>query len=141
MTTSGQKVFPRRDADGRVVSLVELLAASVLGTLTGLAVLAVVEIVLALLSLSAFGDGSGWLAVILPSLLFFDDLRAWRGHGVRFVVAIVAAVIAIIVGLAAATVANVLPPMLSGAVGAVVAVVVYCPLWFLGIRWLTGHLG
>ena len=32
-----------------------------------------------------------------------------------------------------------LPPILSGAVGATVAVAVYAFAWFAGIRWLTGY--
>jgi hypothetical protein len=129
--------FPRRDAAGRVLSLAELVAAAALGVLVGLAALALVDGIITLLGFGDFGDASGWLAVILPVLVFFDDLRAWSGHGVRFLVAIVAAGVAIGLGLIAAGLVSGLPPMLGGAVGAVVAAVVYAMVWFVGIRWLT----
>ena len=83
---------------------------------------------------------SGWLAAILPALLFFDDLRAWRGQGVRILVASwSAAGVAIGLGLLAAAAVSGLPPMVSGAVGATVAALVYSFVWFVGIRWLTGR--
>lgn len=136
---SATQVFPRRDADGRVFSLVELLAAALLGTIVGLAALALIDGVFALIGLGAFGRASGWLAAILPALLFFDDLRAWRGYGVRILVGLVAAGVAIGLGLVAAALVGDLPPMVSGAVGAAVAAAAYSPVWFVGIRWLTGH--
>jgi hypothetical protein len=139
--SSATQVFPRRDSAGRVKSLGELVVAAALGTLVGLVALAVIDGILALIGIGTFGGASGWLAAILPALLLFDDLRAWRGHGVRFLVAPVAAGVAIGVGLIAAAAVRTLPPMVSGAVGAVVAALVYCPVWFLGIRWLTGHHG
>lgn len=135
------QVFPRRDADGRVMSLVELLGAAMIGTVVGLAALAVIDGILALLGLGRFGRASGWLAAVLPGLLYFDDLRAWRGHGVRILVAVVGALVAIGLGMLAAALVGGLPPMLSGAVGAAVAAVTYAPVWFLGIRWLTGYHG
>src|SRR5262245_9017680 len=133
------ETFPRRDAEGRVRNLTELLVAAVGGTVVGLAVLAAIDAILALIRLSHFGDASGWLAAILPGLLFFDDLRAWRGYGVRFLVAIVGAAVAIGLGLIAAALAGGLRPMFSGGLGALVAAAVYAPVWFVGIRWLTGH--
>jgi hypothetical protein len=133
------ETFPRRDAEGRVRSLREMFFAAVGGTVVGLAVLAAIDGILALIRLSHFGDASGWLAAILPALLFFDDLRAWRGYGVRFLVAVVAAVAAIGLGLIAAALAGSLPPMFSGGLGALVAAAVYAPVWFVSIRWLTGH--
>jgi hypothetical protein len=131
--------YPRRDEVGRVTSLAQFLVAAVVGTAIGLAALALVEMILALVGLADFGSASGWVAGILPALLFFDDLRAWRGHGVRFLVAIVGAALALSVGLLAAALAAGLPAMLSGAVGAVVAAACYVPVWFFGVRWLTGQ--
>ncbi len=136
---SATQVFPRRDADGRVISLVELLAAALLGTIVGVAALALIDGILAFIGLGDFGRASGWLAVILPALLFFDDLRAWRGYGVRILVGLVAAGLAIGLGLIAAALGSTLPPIVSGAIGAAVAALVYSPVWFVGIRWLTGH--
>lgn len=135
------QIFPRRTADGRVISLGELLAAAMIGVAVGLVALALIDGIFALIGLGSFGRASGWLAAILPALLFFDDLRAWRGHGVRILVALVGAIVAIGLGLIAAALASGLPPILSGAAGAVVASGAYAPIWFVGIRWLTGHHG
>jgi hypothetical protein len=100
-------------------------------------VLALIQAVLALLGLSEFTEASGWLAAVLPALLYFDDLRAWRPHGVRYLVGVVALVVAIGVGLLAAGLFRGLPPLVSGAVGALVAALVYAPVWFVGMRRLT----
>jgi hypothetical protein len=131
--------YPRRDANGRAVSLLELTAVAAIGTIVAFVALVAVDGVLALLGLSDFGAASGWLALILPGLLFFDELRAWRGFGARFLVGLVAAAVAIGLGLIVAALASEWPAMISGAVGALVAVIIYCPVWFLGIRWLTGE--
>jgi len=131
--------FPRRDTAGRVRSLRELVFASGLATVIGLAALAVVEGALSAVGLSRFGDASGWLAAVLPALLFFDDLRAWRPHAVRYLVAVVALVVAVGIGLLAAGLPRGLPPLFAGAVGALVAAVMYAPIWFVGVRRLTGN--
>lgn len=135
------QVFPRRDAQGRVISLAELVFAALGGAAVGLVLLAAVDGILALIGLSRFGSASGWLVAILPAFLFFDEFRAWRGHGVRILVVAVAAAIALGTGLLAAGVASALPPLFSGALGAGVAVGVFGVVWFVGIRWLTGHRG
>lgn len=135
------QVFPRRDAQGRVISLAELLFAALGGAVVGLVLLAAVDGVLVLVGLSRFGSASGWLVAILPAFLFFDDFRAWRGTGLRFLVAPVATALALGTGLLAAGVASSLPALFSGAIGAAVAVGVFSVIWFVGIRWLTGHRG
>jgi hypothetical protein len=137
--TSPARTFPRRDEHGRVASLTELLVATVGGLVVGLVGLALIDGVFALIGIGGFGHASGWLAVILPALLFFDEIRAWRGYGVRFVVGPVGAAVGIGLGLVAAGLVRGLPPILSGAVGGAVAVVAYALIWFVGIRWLTGH--
>jgi hypothetical protein len=137
--TSPARIFPHRDAHGRVVSLPELLVATLGGLVVGLVGLTLIDGVFALLGVGGFGHASGWLAVILPALLFFDEVRAWRGYGVRFLVGLVGAVIGIGLGLVVAGLVRGLPPILSGAVGAAVAVAAYAPIWFVGIRWLTGQ--
>jgi hypothetical protein len=133
------EVFPRRDARGRAVSVVELVAAAVVGTVIGLVALLVIDGVFALIGLGNFGQASGWLAVVLPALMYFDDLRAWRGHRGRIVVAVVSAVVALGLGSVLAGLAHSLPPVVSGAVGAVVAAALYGVVWFVGVRWLSGH--
>jgi hypothetical protein len=129
---------PRRDAHGRVLRLVELTGVSVAYLLLNAAGLALIDGLVVLLSDNEFGSSSGWLTVILPGLLFFDDFRGWRAYRMRYLVAIVSAVVAVGLGLIAAGLVRDAPAMVSGGVGAAVAVLVYAPLWFLGIRWLTG---
>lgn len=129
--------FPRRDRAGRVISVLELTTAGLLGVLVALVALAVIDGVTALLGLGDFGGASGWLTVILPALVFFDDIRAWAGHAVRFLVAIVGAAVGIALGLVVASQASIWPPIVSGALGAAVAVLFYCPIWYVGVRWLT----
>jgi hypothetical protein len=139
MTESNRPTFPHRDEHGRVLSLTELLVAALGGFVVGLVGLVLIDGVLALVGIGHFGQASGWLALILSALLYFDEIRAWRGYGVRFVVGLVGAVVAIGLGLVGAGLARSLPPVLSGAIGAVIAVTAYAPIWFLGIRWLTGQ--
>jgi hypothetical protein len=131
--------FPRRDANGRVINLPEFVGVALAYTVVNGVGLALIDGLIALMGLTDFGRSTGWLMLILPGLLFVDELRAWRGYGVRFLVGIVSAVVAIGVGLIGAAVAHDLPPILSGGVGAVIAVAVYAPLWFLSIRSLTGE--
>jgi len=130
--------FPHRDASGRVVSMVELTTVALVGIVIALAAVVVVDGITSLLGLGDFGGASGWLTLILPGLIFFDDLRAWAGYSIRFVVAIVGAAAAIGVGLVVASLANSWPPVISGALGAAAAVIVYSPIWYFGVRWLTG---
>ncbi len=130
--------FPRRDADGRVLRLPEFLAAALGYAVVNAIGLAIIDALIALLGFTGFGRSPGWLVLILPGLLYFDELRGWRGHGIRFLVAIVAALVAVAVGLVVAGAAPDLPPIVAGGIGALVAVAVYAPIWFLGIRWLTG---
>src|SRR5262245_25733171 len=93
---------PRRDAAGRVVRLPDLIAAALAYALVNAVGLLIIDGVVALLGLSGFGRSSGWLVLILPGLLFFDDLRAWRGFPLRFLVAPITAVVAVGLGLLAA---------------------------------------
>jgi hypothetical protein len=129
--------LPRRDADGRVVSLPELL-----GVAAGYAVvngvgLVLLDALLAVVGLSSFGRASGWLVLILPALLYFDDFRGWRAYRLRWLAAPVAALVAIAIGMLGAGLARELGPLGSGAVGGLVALLAYAPIWFVGIRLLT----
>ena len=131
--------IPRRDAAGRVVGWPDLIGTALAYALVNAVGLVLIDGVVAVLGLSRFGRSSGWLVVILPGLLFFDELRAWRGFPIRFVAAVGAAVVAVGLGLLVAGLVSSLPPLVSGGVGALVAVAVYAAIWFPAIRWLTGE--
>jgi hypothetical protein len=129
---------PRRDQHGRVVSLPQLVAVVVAFTAINAVGLVGIDALVAAIGSASFGDSSGWLIMILPALLYFDDLRGWKAYRIRFLAAPVAALVAVAVGLLAAGLVDGLPPLVSGGVGAFVAVLAYAPVWFVGIRLLTG---
>jgi hypothetical protein len=128
--------FPRRDPDGRVVRLAELLAWVGAGLVLGFVALLAVDGVSSLFGAGRFGQLSGWLAGILPVWLFAEEFRAWRAVPARIGLALVCAVLAGILGFTAAVV-TALPPLWSGAVGAAISAFVYGTLWYVGIRWLA----
>jgi hypothetical protein len=130
---------PRRDAEGRVASLPELFGVALLFAVVNGIGLVLVDAILALIHVSPFGRSSGWLILILPALLFFDDFRAWQAYGLRWLAAPVAAVVALALGLVGAGLAGGLAPLASGTIGGVVTTLAYVPVWFLGVRMLTGH--
>ena len=138
---SATQKFPRRDVDGRVISLRELFVAVIVGSLFGLAALALIDGVFALIGLGDFGHASGWLAAVLPIFLLVDDFRGWKraGGGRRWIAAAIGLAVAVTAGLVAASLVGGLPALLSGFVGALVVSLVYMIIWFVWIRWLTGQ--
>jgi hypothetical protein len=142
MTETKSERRPRRDADGRLVTVGDLLGVAFAGLVTGIVVLLAFEGIMSLAQAFDFGSSSGWLALILPVWLFTEEFRA-AGYGAyRIVVAALAAGFSIaagmtLAGLAAAT----FPPLVSGAVGALGLTVVYCLVWFYGLRWLSHRAG
>jgi hypothetical protein len=126
--------FPQRDEDGRVVRLVDLLAVLLAGIFVGLIAVVLIDWTFSAFGSGQFGRSSGWLAAVLPFLVLLDEFRAWRPVRGRVVLAVGAAVVAFFLGSLAAAVAGYLPPTLSGAVGATIAVFVYGVLWFYGVR-------
>lgn len=133
----GRSSFPRRDDDGRVAVIVDLLAMCAAGIVLSLAVLALIDGAFALAGDDGFGRASGWLAAVLPILVLAEDFRAWRESRARWVVAAVGVAVALPLGLLAAGLARGLPSMFSGAIGAAVAVLAYAALWFYGVRRLV----
>jgi hypothetical protein len=131
--------FPRRDEHGRAISVAELTFAALGGLMIAFVALLIIDGVLAVFGLATFLTAPGWLGLILPALVYFDDLRGWRGHAVRFAVAFLAAVAGIGLGLLVAGQFDGLPPLVTGAIGALIATVVYSPAWFFGVRWSTGQ--
>jgi hypothetical protein len=136
MSTATRSTLPHRDEDGRIISLPELLAAAAGFTVVNAVGLVLIDAVLALLGLSTFGRSSGWLALILPAFLYFDDFRAWKAARLRWLAAPVAALVGIALGLLAAGLIED-APLLSGAIGALVAALAFAPVWWVGIRLLT----
>ena len=133
---------PRRDADGRLVTVGDLLGVALAGLVTGIVVLLAFEGIMALARAFDFGSSSGWLALILPVWLFTEEFRA-AGYGAyRIVVAALAAGFGIAAGMTLAGLASAtFPPLVSGAVGALGLTVVYCLVWFYGLRWLSHRAG
>lgn len=139
MTETESARRPRRDADGRLATLSDLLGVALAGLVCGLVVLLVFEGVMTLVRLSEFGGASGWLGLILPVWLFTEEFRAAGPGAHRFVVALLGIGFGVAVGMTlAGLAAGAFPPLVSGAAGALGLTVVYCAVWFHGLRWL-GH--
>jgi len=133
---------PRRDADGRLVTVGDLLGVAFAGLVTGIVVLLVFEAIMSLAEAFDFGSSNGWLALILPVWLFTEEFRAARHGAYRIVVAGLAAGFGVAIGMTLAGLASALfPPLVSGAVGAFGLTVVYCLVWFYGLRWLSHRVG
>lgn len=129
---------PRRDADGRLATIGDLLGVALAGLVSGIVVLLLFEGVMSLVRLSTFGNASGWLALILPVWLFVEEFRAARYGAYRVVVALLGAGFGVAIGMTLAGLAAVsFPALVSGAVGALAFTVVYCLIWFYGLRWLS----
>ena len=139
MTETTSERRPRRDADGRLATFPDLVGVALAGLVTGVVVLLVFEALMSLTRLSEFGDASGWLAVILPAWLFTEEFRAAGFGAYRVVVAILGAGFGLAAGMTLA--AGPFPPLVSGAVGALTLTVVYCLVWFYGLRWLSHRAG
>jgi hypothetical protein len=113
----------------------------VIGLVTGMIGLVVVDGIFAAIGVGTFGHASGWLAVILPIWLFAEEFRAWPGVVLRIGVAIGAALIGLALGSLVGGVVPDLPSLVVGAVGATVATLSYAIIWFFGVRWVAGRVG
>ncbi|WP_444949587.1 hypothetical protein [Micromonospora ureilytica] len=133
--------FPRRDADGRIRTLGDLLGVCLAGLVIGVLALVLFDWAFASIGAGDFGHTNGWLAVILPAWLFWDDFRAWEFGAARVLAAVVAAAVGVFVGLLVAGLGAGLPPLLSGALAAGSFTVAYAALWFPGVRWLARRTG
>lgn len=132
----------KKDATGRLATIGDLLGSAFAGLAAGAAVLLVFEAVMALTGLGEFGESNGWLVLILPVWLFTEEFRA-EGFGAhRIIVAVLAAGFGVAVGMSVAgLLSGVAPPLVSGGAGAVTGTVVYCLLWFYGLRVLSHRSG
>ncbi|TDB82191.1 MULTISPECIES: hypothetical protein [unclassified Micromonospora] len=133
--------FPRRDADGRVLTLGDLLGVSLAGWLIGVLALVLFDWAFALIGAGEFGRTNGWLAVILPAWLFWDDFRAWEFGAARVVAALAAGVLAVVGGLLVAGLAAGFAPLATGGLAAAAFTVLYAVLWFEGVHWLARRTG
>ena len=139
MTETQKDRRPRRDADGRLATLPDLLGVALAGLVCGVVVLLVFEGIMSLVRLSEFGDANGWITLILPVWLFVEEFRAAGWGAYRIVVALLGAGFGVAVGMTlAGLAAGPFPPLVSGAAGALGLTVMYCAVWFYGLRWL-GH--
>ncbi|QGN45873.1 hypothetical protein ACN26Y_05975 [Micromonospora sp. WMMD558] len=139
--TEQQSGFPRRDADGRILTLGDLLGVSLAGLVVGLLAVVLFDWAFASFGAGEFGRANGWLAVILPVWLYWEDFRAWEFGAARIVTALAAGAVAVTAGLVVAGLAAGLPPLLSGALGAAAFTVAYAVVWFPGVRWLARRTG
>lgn len=134
--------YPRRDADGRLVSVGDLLGVVLAGFVVGVVVLLAFEAVVAMVGLSEFGDASGWLALILPAWVFVEEFRAADYGAYRVLVGLLGVGFGLAGGMiVAGLVAPLFPPLVSGAAGAAMFALVYSLVWFYGLRWLRHRTG
>jgi hypothetical protein len=142
MTETKGEARPRRDADGRLATIGDLLGVALASLVGGVAVLLLFEGFMSLVRLSHFGHTSGWLVLVLPIWLFVEEFRA-AGYGAnRVIAAIVGGGAGIAVGMTlAGFAARLFPALVSGAIGATGLVVVFCLVWFYGLRWLSHRTG
>ncbi|MGN9774756.1 hypothetical protein ACTMS0_03070 [Micromonospora sp. H33] len=139
--TEQQSGFPRRDAEGRILTLGDLLGVSLAGLVVGLLAVVLFDWAFASFGAGEFGRANGWLAVILPAWLYWEDFRAWEFGAARVVAVLVAGAVAVTAGLVVAGLAAGLPPLLSGGLGAAAFTVAYAVVWFPGVRWLARRTG
>ncbi|MGA5304255.1 hypothetical protein ACPCHT_30360 [Nucisporomicrobium flavum] len=120
----------------------DLVGVALAGLVAGLVVLLIFEGIMSLVRASEFGAASGWIAIVLPVWLFTEEFRAAGFGAYRIVVAVLGAGFGVAVGMTLAGLAAPLfPALVSGAVGALGLTVVYCLVWFYGLRWLSHRVG
>ncbi|HEU0238029.1 MAG TPA: hypothetical protein VFR11_01950 [Micromonosporaceae bacterium] len=137
---SAAQQFPPRDAHGRVASASEMAGAVVLLVALGTVLLIIVDGIGAAAGRGAFGHLPGWPAAILAVWMFIEDFRAWRIGPARAGVALVSAALGALGGVLVASLVGVLAPLWQGALGALVACLIYAMVWFFGIRALSDRI-
>lgn len=117
----------------RLTRLTDLIGQCLAGLVISFAGILIIDGLYALLGFGKFGNISGWLAMIFPILIFVQQFSAARGERGRVLVAAVSVLAAAGLGLLAAGVFSGLPPIASGAIGALVATLTYAALWHIGL--------
>jgi hypothetical protein len=121
----------------RINRLTDLLAQVLAGFFISVAGVLVMDGFFALIGLGTFGDLNGWLALIYPIIVFAGQFAAAKGEPGRLLVTIIGVLIGLGLGSIAAGAASRLPPIGSGAVGALVATVVFATIWHVGLAITT----
>ena len=117
----------------RLTRLTDLIGQCLAGLVISLAGILIIDGVYALLGFGRFGTISGWLAMVFPILIFVQQFSAAQGEKGRVPVAILGILVATGLGLSAAGVFSGLPPIGSGAIGALVATLAYAAVWHVGL--------
>jgi hypothetical protein len=142
MTETKSDRSPRRDVSGRLASAGDLLGVAMAAWVGGAVVWLLLEGLVLLLGWSAARSGNGWL-VLVPALFLFIDEFKRAGYGPRRVIAALAGVLlGLVAGLLLGGLVTAIHPMpLSGVIGAAGLIIVYCLVWYYGLRWLDHRAG
>jgi hypothetical protein len=132
--------FPRRDADGRIATMADMLAGVAFAIVVGAVLVFAIDGLITLLGRGTFGSFSGWIAGVLAVWMFVEDFRAWKSVRGRFGVALIAVALAVVAGVGINIGVGALPRVFSGAISVAVAAVVYAVIWFFGIRAIADRL-
>jgi len=122
----------------RIHRLTDLLAQCLAGFVISIAGVALMDGFFSLIGLGTFGDLNGWLALVFPIIVFAGQFSAAKGERGRLLVTVIGAVSALVLGSVAAGAFSRLPPMGSGAVGALVATLVFAAIWHVGLAIAAG---
>jgi hypothetical protein len=117
----------------RINRLTDLLAQCLAGFVISVAGVLLMDGFFAMIGLGTFGDLNGWLALIFPVIVFAGQFSAAKGERGRLLVTVIGAVVGLALGGVAAGLFSSLPPIGSGAVGALVATLVFATIWHLGL--------
>jgi hypothetical protein len=133
--------FPRRDADGRIPSLPDMLAGVAFNIIVGVILVVVIDGAITLIGRGSFGSFSGWIAGVLAVWMFVEDFRAWKAVPARFLVALFGVIMAVVLGAGINVGIDALPRVFSGAISVAIASVCYAVIWFFGIRFFADRAG
>lgn len=117
----------------RINRLTDLLAQCLAGFLISIAGILIMDGLFALIGIGKFGDLNGWLALIFPIMVFVGQFQAAKGERGRIIIAALGAVVGLGLGSTAAGAFAHLPAIGSGAVGALLATLVYAAIWHIGL--------
>lgn len=120
-------------AGKRLTRLTDLIGHCLAGLVISLAGVLIIDGLYALMGFGEFGRISGWLGMIFPILIFVQQFSLAKGEQGRLIVTLAGILAAAGLGLAVAGLFAGLPPIASGAIGALVATLVYAAVWHVGL--------